>query len=1224
MAPLTVDQKRAVESKGNVIVSAGAGSGKTKVLTDRVIFNLLGKGGEAVKLENLLILTFTNDAALSMKTKIKKSLNENNLKDLVPFVDSAHIETFDAFSRFVVLKYGFKFGYPKNINVIEEDILQVLARTTLDELFTNEYKKKDETFLELIYNYVPKSDVRIKEFILAVYKDHLFKMQNPIEFLQNFQKTLQNPNIFEEIPENVYNRLKKKLEICTSDLSSIFSSKLANFVLSKTAQFLALGDFGDFINNKNIFDTLDTIDKNISTYIKEEYDLESEKEEIDKAIVKNFMETIKSLRNLTELNLDLYLNIDVPYQKKFLPFIIDHFLIPLILKVENFKYENGYFTFSDIAKMAINIVKGDKKENIEVREELKNQYKLIMIDEYQDTSDEQEEFINLIANDNVFSVGDIKQSIYRFRGAKPKLFESKYNRYKASDGGTAIDMNENFRSRKEVLYKINDMFINLMSSDFGGADYKKDHIIKASNTSYDEKGKNEYQHGIFILPYAGIGEKDGKLIENKDGLYELEAKKVAKNIKKRLENHQLVFDKDEGILREAKYSDFTILSYKSKSFETFEKVFKEEGIPFNAIYDEDIKEDISIVILINIFKLIKAMNETNKDEVMIKHLLFSIMRSFLFDYDDTYLYELFIEGDSYKTHEIYIKLSDLAKNYEDKPLKELFDAIIKDFNYLKSFSKLNGAINAIDKNGIFYSKVKVMDDLGYSLSDFIIYLETLTRSNTKMDQTIYSETSEAVTITTVHKSKGLEYPFVYLVNNSDFREEKLDKKGDYYVLEDGTFYLPLFSDDERKANIFSMNLIKDDSYFKEDEEERLRLLYVALTRAKEEVILVLDKEPFLNLSKIIENDERNGINYSEKRKAELKKIVKKVWKGETFFDFYKLSDLDFPLDQFEPTYYLHLKEIVKNHLSSFNEEKFNGLSPKAFNRIFSYYLITFSKYEEDFLKHIKKEKLLLVLENKKEKEVNYNFSYEVFAGAIKVKEGIYITKVLEDLNNKGTFLLKLFNEKSIILNLNNETRDRFLNALLNNETSILYKDYISDKLFIKNNDVEDFKNKVKEIPFKEKRELIINEEISQKQTRASKFRSDDAEDSTLIFGTHMHSLLEIIDFKEPDYSLIKNNYEKEKIKKVVEIVNSFDILNAKIFKEYQFKDEKSNVSGIIDLLILKDNLALIFDYKLKNIDDEAYKKQLFIYKNYVLEIFKVREIKTYLISITNGEYKEVK
>ena len=170
----TSNQEKVIKSSGNVIVSAGAGSGKTTVLTERVRQNILGLTGNKVNLDELLILTFTNDAATSMKNKIKESLSKDEtLAFLVPFVDSAHIETFDAYSQFIVKKYGYLEGYSNNINVLDDDILYVKAANTITDKLNEKYSKKDTIFADLIFDFCPRNDNKLNEFLLNVYNEIL-------------------------------------------------------------------------------------------------------------------------------------------------------------------------------------------------------------------------------------------------------------------------------------------------------------------------------------------------------------------------------------------------------------------------------------------------------------------------------------------------------------------------------------------------------------------------------------------------------------------------------------------------------------------------------------------------------------------------------------------------------------------------------------------------------------------------------------------------------------------------------------------------------------------------------------------------------------------------------------------------------------------------------------------------------------------------------------------
>ena len=211
-------------------------------------------------------------------------------------------------------------------------------------------------------------------------------------------------------------------------------------------------------------------------------------------LIKDELKLIKDELKDIKFNEDYYYKYDIPNLQNFIPLIIQ-ICKSIRERILNFEKSKGYFTFEDVAHLAYKIV----KENEDIRNEIKKKTKLIFVDEFQDNSDLQNDFLSLIEDNNLFCVGDVKQSIYLFRGANPKNFITKYDKYKKKDGGIAIELNDNFRSRKEVVNKINDIFAYIMTNNYGGANYAADHIINAKNKDYEEIGKIDGEHGIVLL-----------------------------------------------------------------------------------------------------------------------------------------------------------------------------------------------------------------------------------------------------------------------------------------------------------------------------------------------------------------------------------------------------------------------------------------------------------------------------------------------------------------------------------------------------------------------------------------------------------------------------------------------------------------------------------------------------------------------------------------------------
>ena len=212
-----------------------------------------------------------------------------------------------------------------------------------------------------------------------------------------------------------------------------------------------------------------------------------------------------------------------------------------------------------------------------------------MIDEYQDTNDIQENFISMIENNNVYMVGDIKQSIYRFRNANPYIFKNKYDSYADNDGGLKIDLVKNFRSREEVLDNINEIFNYIMDNDIGGAEYHESHEMVFGNNSYIEEGKTEQEYNMEILEYHY--DKDSKYTKE-----EIEIFTIADDIINKISNKFKVFDKDEKLLRDITYNDFVILMDRTTDFDLYKKIFEYKGIPLTLYKDDKLNNSYDIYI----------------------------------------------------------------------------------------------------------------------------------------------------------------------------------------------------------------------------------------------------------------------------------------------------------------------------------------------------------------------------------------------------------------------------------------------------------------------------------------------------------------------------------------------------------------------------------------------------------------------------------------------------
>ena len=576
MPKWTEEQQLAIDKENtNIIVSAGAGSGKTAVLTARVIRKLK----DNISINQLLILTFTKKAAHEMKERIRlEILKDDSLKKELNYIDSSYITTFDSFALSMVKKYSYLLNINKNIKIADSSIIYLKKKKILDDIFDNFYKENNSLFLKLVADFTIKDDNDLKKYILDI-NDKLDLKYDKISYLNryidNYYSDLNINSLIDEYNKLLINKIKK-IDLLLTEFSNFVET---DYYLEVQNNFLILLQSTNYDDiKKNVVVKIPNLPKNSS---KEAKDLKKE-----------ITEMLTRISELVRFSDSLKLKECLLSTKDYVSIIID-IIKKLDLEINKFKNTNFIYEFNDVSKMAIDIL----KNNNEVLLELKNSFKEIMIDEYQDTSDLQEEFISLIENNNVYMVGDIKQSIYRFRNANPYLFKNKYDMYSKNLQGFKIDLTKNFRSRMEVIDNINLLFSLIMNDDLGGADYKKTHRMIFGNNIYFEKGKTEQNNNIEIFDY----EYDFSLGYTKE---EIEIFFIATDIKNKINNKYKIFDKNDNVLRDAKYSDFVILLDRSTNFDLYKKIFEYMSIPMTKYTATNITNEIEILLIKNILKLI--------------------------------------------------------------------------------------------------------------------------------------------------------------------------------------------------------------------------------------------------------------------------------------------------------------------------------------------------------------------------------------------------------------------------------------------------------------------------------------------------------------------------------------------------------------------------------------------------------------------------------------------
>ena len=851
MPKWTKEQEEAIIKSGsNIIVSAGAGSGKTAVLSERVI-NKIQNG---IHVNELLILTFTRAAADEMKDRIRKKIGKiPEFKDELTLLSSAYITTFDSFALSVVKKYHYLLNISSSIAITDESIVKLEQKKILDNIFEKFYKEKNEKFINLIKKYCIKNDKSLKSNILSLCN----KISDYIdrdEFIDNVIN-----NFYEE--ENV-NKLLTKYKEFINDKKKAIMLELDNMNMyfdydyCMSLQNSCLGILNANIDELHLYESIKLPSAPRGSEEEAKEAKANLKKLVDDLISYGNYGTLKDIKN------------DILSSKETVITILE-IVKSYLNEVEKYKKENNIYTFSDISRLSIKIL----KENESVRNELKYSFKEIMIDEYQDTNDVQDIFISMIANNNVYMVGDIKQSIYRFRGSNPNIFKEKYSNYSKNIGGYKIDLIKNFRSRYEVLDNINKIFDLIMDSSLGSAEYRETHEMVYGNTAYDSEKINDFNYDFEVLEYMNNKKETG--FDNS----EVEIFIIAKDIKDKMKNKLKVFDKETSKLRDATYNDFVIILDRSKYFDSFKKIFEYLDIPLTILKDGKLNASTDIYLIKNIVDLIIHINDNNLNEDF-KYDFVSIARSFLYEYTDENIFDI-INSKNYKETTIYKDFSSI-ENINIKTSNEIFNDILDITDFYNKLYKIGDYENTNVRLETISKLSSSLSNLGLSIIDFRDYLNDIIENNEDIKYTTFSSNSDSVKILTIHKSKGLEYPVCYFADlDHEFNTSELKDK----FICDKNYGLIVPSNMEDITTSVIKELYKKD-FIKEEISEKIRLFYVALTRAREKMVIVLPEKETKKLEK-----NENGV-IEEIRRLSFSKLSDFMYGVKDYLDkYFKTIDI---------------------------------------------------------------------------------------------------------------------------------------------------------------------------------------------------------------------------------------------------------------------------------------------------------------------------------------------
>lgn len=892
----TPDQQKVIDlRKCNILVSAAAGSGKTAVLVERII-NIITDKSHPVDIDRLLIVTFTNAAATEMRERIgeaiEKALEANagdeHLQRQQTLLHNAQITTIDSFCLYVVRNHFYEIDMEPNFRIGDSGELELLREDVIKEVLETHYAQEEELFSEFMEGYAfGRSDAGVVEMILKLY-DFSRSYPWPAKWLKDCRRCydvtsleeLNNAVWMEAVLKNMRQILR---DVCrTTELALELAGEAdgPNIYCDALEQDLELYEaLAELRSFTEFYDALGNIHY-ARLASSRGYNGSTEKLERVKRLREDAKEAVKKLiQQYCFMSPELM----VAQMKKTAPMVET-----LITLVEEFaeaysaeKKKKNIVDFHDVEHMALEIlVEEETGAAKKTAEEFRDIFEEIMIDEYQDSNYLQEAILTAVSRqerdeNNIFMVGDVKQSIYRFRLARPELFMEKYDSYTIENSKEQrIDLHQNFRSRREVLDAVNDIFYRIMGKDLG-------------NVAYDDLAA--------LYPGASYPEVENAkaellLLDNNDELLEdteytdkkvLEAKLVASRIKELLRGYK-VTDKKTKELRNARYSDIVILQRSLSGWgEEFVQVLNDEGIPAHAVSRTGYFSTIEVQTVLSMLRIL----DNPRQDIPLAGVLRSPMAGLteeelaklrLYQKEKSFhesVLALCKQFDEVKPQEpeleklwcFYQKYTALRSKVADTPIHEMVELVLKETGYgryvaaMQSGEQRRANIDMLLEKAIAYEKTSYK-----GLFHFVRYIDELQKYEVDFGEAdLVGENEDVVRIMSIHKSKGLEFPIVFVsglgkkINKQD-SQNKMVLHSEYGIGLDAM---------DGKRRVKSPTILKKIIAKQVDLEslgEELRVLYVAFTRAKEKLILTGSQKDIFEKIDVYKQDVHElGLSYRE-------------------------------------------------------------------------------------------------------------------------------------------------------------------------------------------------------------------------------------------------------------------------------------------------------------------------------------------------------------------------
>lgn len=1170
---LTYEQEKIITTNNKtMLVSASAGSGKTFVVVEKIINSIVK---DKMDIDSMLIVTFTNAAASELKERIVSKLQEaldrayeEKDKEAIFHISrqinkawNANISTIHSFCLSVIKDNFYTLGIDPNVTTIDATKANIMLMESIGEVIEQEFENNNVGFLDVLEILGKEEElvaftIKLYEFYAHIINKEKFK-QEVLNVYSLQEKDIDLSKI--ELGQKILYDVKQKLDLCRLELENIIEKISLADDFTKHKQIL------DMLNNniKNMLqqNTYDGIYHMLSTavdlpnmprYTGE--DIETKDNVLN--IKKKVTEEIKQISKIMYKD-----SCGIIQELNTMKCCVD-WLFQYIEKVkQNYtekKKIKGVVDFTDYEELTLIALQDEL-----VVKKYKDKFNVIYVDEYQDTSYAQEEIINRIAKDNnCIMVGDVKQSIYGFRNAAPELFSGKYENFSDDIENEAIKqirivLAENFRSRKEVLNSVNDIFEKIMTLEFGGARYTNKETLKYGGLYDEEKvtGQvNPYMTEINLVEY---NKAEFEALEEIDiqANVEVEAKHVADRIKQLVGKFD-VYDIKKKEYRKCEYKDIVILLQKVAGVaDKIVDVLKENGIPAFSNNKTGFYETDEIKLIMSFLKIL----DNELDDISLASIMYSKIGMFTLDdlveirsyKKDGYLFEaLILYKELCKNDKLYNKIEsflELIYTFKDyTKIYRLSEIILMLYNKTKIYDCIlledDGKQKQMNLDALIQVARNYEEAKNTTIYSFVKYIESIRKREGAQGESpsLIGENENVVRLMTIHHSKGLEFPVVILMNMTqsfDFPETKekilLDNKlglGINILDKDLNVTYP---------SIINMAIKSGIKYT--GKSEKMRLLYVALTRAKEKLIIygtVKNADKFIQEATTQIQNGNIPKTFLQQNNSQLKNIMVAAIANEHRNNF-DINIIPHEVKELEEEKVENVKTKLKEKL----EDKFKGIDKEKIGE-------NVKKIKEDLEYEYPKKETLNILQKYTATSLNKKDEKNIEEGLFELGPKVLNTKITN--KSFGTCVHKIIENIDLKTGSLKEIAEIANNVLQEFDVQNINKDHISKKIFNMIN--------------------VLKQDIIKQD------------------------------------SIIEKEYE-------FVILDKLDMLdNAKL-------SEASYIQGVIDLYIENKDRSVVIDFKTDKVTDEhdlikEYISQLLIYKRGIELSLNKKDVEVYIYSFS--------